>query len=351
MKKYKCGIFIYSVCIGMLLMLNSCRNYDDIPELPPLAAIAEKSAETPAQKEKIENELMKLRNDDYPDYVIGPGDVISVQVYDNPELGVGMSSISPDGEISCMLLGPVNLGGKTIAQATKELETRYKEYLTFSRVSIQIHAVNSMYATISGKVNRPGRYPVNRNVRLSELYAMASGSPEDEVDMQMLELADFDSSMFIRNGEILPINFDKALTQGDLKHNIVVHANDYVYITTRANKVVSVLGEVNRPGFVFWYENMGLMEAVTRARGTRDEYWRQVLVIRGGFDNPQIYRVEYDEILAGRSVNPSLRPNDVIFVPKDGLSAYNVFIRKLLPTAQIINTVFSAISGYRDLQE
>ena len=63
------------------------------------------------------------------------------------------------------------------------------------------------------------------------------------------------------------------------------------------------------------------------------------LIIRGGVANPRLYRVHVDAILSGHAPNVRLEPGDVVYVPKDNASEYNVFVRKLLPTAQLLNLI------------
>ena len=54
--------------------------------------------------------------------------------------------------------------------------------------------------------------------------------------------------------------------------------------------------------------------------------------------NPRFYRVDIDGILQGRCANVRLQPGDVVYIPHDNVSEYNVFVRKLLPSAQFLST-------------
>ena len=47
--------------------------------------------------------------------------------------------------------------------------------------------------------------------------------------------------------------------------------------------------------------------------------------------------VDLDRILCGKAPNVRLKSGDIVYVPKDNISEYNVFIRKLMPTAQLVN--------------
>jgi len=233
--------------------------------------------------------------------------------------------------------------GKTLPEVVDELEKRYSEYIRNPKVAVIPHTISSQTATIAGKVNEPGMYPVNNRIRLADFLALGNGTPTSLFNGQGFELADFSSSFIVRNNERLPVNFDLVL-QGVPLHNISIHPGDYVYITSRANRLVGVMGEVNQPSFIVWYENMGLLEAVVNARGLKEEYWKNVIVIRGGMNDPILYRVNIDDVLQGKIPNPALLANDIVFVPRDGFSEYNVYVRKLFPTGQLLNMLLSPIS-------
>ena len=65
------------------------------------------------------------------------------------------------------------------------------------------------------------------------------------------------------------------------------------------------------------------------------------LIIRGGVANPVMYKVNLDAVLQGRSPNMKLDPGDVVYIPRDNISEYNVFVRKLMPTGQLVNLFLS----------
>ena len=79
----------------------------------------------------------------------------------------------------------------------------------------------------------------------------------------------------------------------------------------------------------------------------KETHWQHVIIIRDGFANPKMYKVDVDGILAGKCRNVALKAGDIVYVPRDNMSEYNVFVRKLLPTAQIINLVTTRVTDKR----
>jgi len=327
----------------LLAGVGGCNHADDYPPLPPVGSVAEMSVKSEEDRARELAWLRSLQQEPYPTYRIHSGDTFTIKVYENPELEAQDVVVTPDGQIALMLVGTCNLLGKTLTEVVEELEKRYGEYIRNPKVAVIPRIIASQSATIAGKVNEPGQYPVNNRTRLADFLAMGNGTPTELFNGQGFELADFSSSFIVRDNERLPVNFERVL-QGDPLHNIAIHPGDYVYITSRANRLVGVMGEVHLPSFIVWYENMGLLEAIVNARGLKEGYWENVIVIRGGMADPILYRVNIDDVLSGKIPNPALLSNDIVYVPRDALGEYNVFVRKLFPTGQLLNMLLSPIS-------
>ena len=75
-----------------------------------------------------------------------------------------------------------------------------------------------------------------------------------------------------------------------------------------------------------------------------DNRWSHVIIIRDGLSHPKLFKVDVDGILAGKCRNVPLKPGDVVYVPKDNMSEYNVFVKKLMPTAQLIGLLTNPFS-------
>lgn len=323
---------------------GGCRNAEDYDHLPDISEDGDFAAEEPEVALERQKKLDEIFNSPYPAYTINAGDVYSVKVYDNPELEALEVLVSPDGVMSFMLIGPQKLGGLTLMEATEMIEEKYKKYIKNPKVILVARSIQSSNATILGKMNITGRYPVNSDTRLTDLIANAQGTTTMTSTDQSIELADFTNSVFIRNGEVVPIDFDKAMKTGDPRHNVVMRKNDIVYIAPRADKIISIMGQVNQPQFLIWYDGMSIVEAITKARGLKDNYWKSALVIRGGIANGKVYRVDIDEILEGRRKNVAVKPGDLIYIPKDNMEEYNVYVKKLFPTAQFINLLMTPMA-------
>ena len=161
-----------------------------------------------------------------------------------------------------------------------------------------------------------------------------------------VDIADLDNSMIVRNGEILPVDFQKAIKSADPLNNVRLRRGDYVFIAQSMESSVTVCGEIKNPQKRLYEHGMGLIETLTAAGWMLESHWKNVIIIRDGLSHPKMYKVDVDGILAGKRRNISLKAGDIVYVPRDDLAEYNVFVRKLLPTAQLINLATSRVSAF-----
>ena len=321
-------------------------NYDTAPEMSEVAednAILEVSGPDAETVARNEQRLRDIESEDDPAYKMNAGDQIDIRVYDHPDIGV-RTRIGPDGMVGIAFMGQVKLSGLTIAEGDECIRKGLAPYVKNPVVSITIVEVKSETATIAGSCAKPGVYGVSHATRLADFYAMAGSSASRLFNGVNIDVADLDHSIFVRNGEMLPVDFRKAIDQGDRLHNIHVRKGDYVFIAQRMEAGVVICGEVNNPHKRLFEPGMGLLELLTYAGWMKEIHWQHVIIIRDGLTNPKMYKVDIDGILAGKCRNVLLKPGDVVYVPKDNISEYNVFVRKLLPTAQMVGLIASPFS-------
>ena len=113
--------------------------------------------------------------------------------------------------------------------------------------------------------------------------------------------------------------------------------------------MVYLLGNVQKPYRQIWHKNINLLELLTAAGGVSETSWSHVIILRGGIAHPKMYKVDLDGILAGKKSNVRLAAGDIVYVPKDNISEYNVFIRKLFPTGQFINLMMTPMTQYSSM--
>ena len=317
---------------------RSTANFDQFPEITNLpTGVVDQAGLTEEDKRRQLEYLKQLDAQQEPVYRINAGDKISIRVYNHPDL-IMESLVTPDGAIGVMFAGQVQVAGLTLEEASEKIKKVYAKYIKNPELGVFAIDVRSQTATIAGAVNNPGMFVISNGMRLADLFAKAGGSAVRDFDDQMLDAADFQNSIYVRNGKMLPINFSLAIEKGDRWHNVKLKKGDYIYIAVRSEVMVSIIGSINRPHKRLWDQNLGILELISSGLGLKEQYWQYGIIIRGGMENPRFYRVGIDGIIQGRCANVRLEPGDVVYIPHDNVSEYNVFVRKLLPTAQFLST-------------
>lgn len=289
----------------------------------------------PVNERDLTEQLKKLHTPDTSPYKITPGDQFDITVYEHPELTVRQIIVTPDGFVSAPLIGPVKIGGLSLVEATEALKKQISQYIRKPLVSLIPIRINGYNFTIVGRVNVPGCYPISiGNTRLIDAVAMARGLSEGLFHSDTVELADLENAYISRDGRLLPVNFQKALLRGDPLHNIPLKNGDYIYIPSVMNSTVALLGQVGKPTYVGFKEGMTVLQALPYGGGLRETHSDEIKVIRGGLKNPVVYTVNVTKMQEGKIMDFPLQANDIVYVPADGISDWNVIVRKILPSLQ-----------------
>src|SRR5260221_3482477 len=110
-------------------------------------------------------------------YVLSPNDVVQVRVYQEDDLETKMR-IGKDGTTSFPLIGVINLGGKTVAQAADLIRARLADgYLVNPQITVSVIEYAKRRFTVLGQVQKPGTYeiPNEESVGFLQAIAMAGG--------------------------------------------------------------------------------------------------------------------------------------------------------------------------------
>lgn len=111
------------------------------------------------------------------DYLLGPLDTISVDVFQEPELSAKDVRLDSSGNVLLPLVGSVHAAGKTASQLSAELTTKLARYVVRPNVTVTADSV-SQKVTIEGEVNQPGVYDIRGEASLLEALAMARSPTE-----------------------------------------------------------------------------------------------------------------------------------------------------------------------------
>ena len=111
------------------------------------------------------------------EYTLSTDDVVSISVFNEPELDVAEAKISESGTVSIPLLGQVNIKGKTVTEAQDLITSLFlADYLKQPRVSLNMVEFRPFY--INGEVDKPGSYPYRVGMTVQMAITIAGGFTE-----------------------------------------------------------------------------------------------------------------------------------------------------------------------------
>jgi polysaccharide export outer membrane protein len=158
-----------------------------------------------------------------PSYEIGPEDVLEIAVWREEGLKKEVL-VRPDGGISFPLIGEVAAAGKTVEALRTELVERLERYIPEPTVSIAVLRVAGRIYVI-GRVNKPGDFPVGRNVDVLQALSMAGG---------LTPFAAENGIKIVRRlgeGQVtLPFEYARVVRGEKLEQNVLLRRGDVVVV-------------------------------------------------------------------------------------------------------------------------
>ena len=238
--------------------------------------------------------------EDNLDYTLGPGDMLRILVFQNPEL-MTETRVSETGSITFPLVGAVEVGGLAIGAAEKKIAAALKNggFVQQPQVNIVLIQMRGSQVSVLGQVNRPGRFPLETLSRVSDMLAAAGGATPGGDDFAIVT--------GLRNGKPFRKVIDiPALYLGEkLDEDILLAGGDSIYV--HRAPVFYIYGEAQRPGAYRIERGMTVMQALAQGGGPtmRGSEWR----LRMHRQNPagEVEKISPD-------MTDAVQPNDIIYV-------------------------------------
>ena len=179
-----------------------------------------------------------------PDYVLGPGDSIRVQLFGNVN-GIYEYEVTRDGVLNLPELGPVTVAGLPFSEFREDVNRRVQEMLIGTQVSVTMGQLRTIRIFVLGDANRPGSYVVSSLATISSgLYRSGGISPIGS--LRNIELK--------RSGAtVTRLDLYDLLLRGNTSGDRRLQPGDVIFIPP-VGAQVSVSGAVRRPAI---YETKG----------------------------------------------------------------------------------------------
>lgn len=319
----------------------------EVKQITPSLVQAEKKA-IDAQRTQ---DISKLMGTSGP-YHIDSGDVLSIVVWDHPELaGTAMNMPNPmniaaadqapnttpspgfvvdhEGMVQFPYAGTLKLAGLTEEEARDLLTKRLAKYINKPRVTLRVQSFRSKRVYVDGEVKNPGLQAINDiPMNLMEAINRAGG---------LLPTADQSQLVLIRKGTSYPLNLPLLVQRGVNPSNIMLANGDVLRVLSRDESKVFVSGEVTQPRSLTMHNGrLTLNEALGESGGVNPLSGdaSQIYVVRKSTTEPVVYRLDAKAPGAlAMAEGFELRPKDVVYVAATPLANWHRTISQILPGA------------------
>ncbi|QAU36128.1 sugar ABC transporter substrate-binding protein [Janthinobacterium sp. 17J80-10] len=161
------------------------------------------------------------------DYLIGPGDTVSVTVWRNPEVSMSVS-VRPDGKITTPLVEDLTASGKTPTQLARDIEKALAKFIQQPVVTIIVTGFVGPYSEqirVIGQAAKPQALPYRQGMSLMDVLIAVGG---------VTEFAAGNRANIIRNvdgkQQQLAVRLNDLIRDGDISANVPVQPGDILVI-------------------------------------------------------------------------------------------------------------------------
>ncbi|MBT0653090.1 polysaccharide biosynthesis/export family protein [Geomobilimonas luticola] len=320
-----------------LVTLNGCATYTDLP------AGTSKEIDGNGASPIVTKESVMVRGDgtnDIPttDYLVGPGDILSVTIYGRSDLaGLGGkgSRVDVNGTIQLPLLGSIQVAGLSLQQIRDRLQDAFKQYLRDPSVVVEVVEYKSHPLYLLGQFKQSGTHYMDRSINLLQGLALGSG---------LDSTANLRGARLLRDKKIMPVDIYSLLHDGDQSQNVWLQPGDTIYVPDNSLQNVFVFGAVKTPGPIPMKNGqLTLHQAVASAGGLGSiSYDKNVRIVRSLTPTRgELIVVDLDKILAGEARPFILMEGDIVYVPKSLVGTWNEAIGEMLPTLHLISGILN----------
>lgn len=237
------------------------------------------------------------------EYLVGPGDVISITVYDNDDMTTKVM-VNDDGKIIMPLLGRVEVGQLSTPDISRKITTLLADgYFINPQVNVFIEEYRSKKVVILGRIRKPGLIELNGEISFLELISKAGGLAADAGDTATIKRIAVKGD----NNSVILVDLVALIEKGDITQNVQIMDGDTVNISKAG--MCFVTGEVNRPGTYPCGGGSTILKIIALSGGfsgkASQSSVRIVRIVNGK-----------KKLLKDVALDTKLRQDDVIVVPE-----------------------------------
>jgi polysaccharide biosynthesis/export protein len=241
--------------------------------------------------------------------LIGPGDLIQVDVLDTPEMEQQVR-VTDEGQAPLAYIGNVQVGGKTPAAAAEAIRLLLisKNVMKHPQVTVRVQEYATQDVSVLGQVRTPGSYPLTTPQPVLRVLSLAGGVT-DMADRQVT---------IKRHGSSEQLTYSLSNDPKKMLTDMVTVNPGDIVIVPKA-PIIYIMGDVGRPGGYTMSANethLTLLQAIARAgSANKTSVPHKVRLIRTTEQGEKEIPIRLDAMEKGKIPDMELQPNDIVYVP------------------------------------
>lgn len=352
-------LFLLSLSLGGCAITSGLQTYDlanegvvqtDLGTTVNIVKLTQESlpALQPAEI-NIKQNFAHLFNSSHKNYLLSAGDVLSIYMWAYPEITPPSSTtvsndlgaqaigyqIDQSGYIDFPVIGRYKVVGKTVHQVNQGLRTQLARYLKTPDVIVRVLSYQGQRYSVQGNVIKGGQFSLNdQPTSVYTALGLAGG-----INSQLGNSA---SVTLVRQGRSYELNTIDLERAGFSMHNLLIQPNDTLYVNSRENQKVYVMGEAGKPqSLAMRDQGMSLSDILGESLGLNpvSASRSKIYVVRSNQTDysTDVYQLDLTSIgdfgLANRF---KMRSNDIVYVDASGLARWQRVINQVIPFSNVL---------------
>ncbi|TCB80463.1 polysaccharide biosynthesis/export family protein [Acinetobacter sp. ANC 4173] len=284
-------------------------------------------------------------------YKLSPGDILSIYLWAYPEITPPVSNANNDqsiqangfqidqaGYIQFPIIGRYKAAGKSLAQVNQELRSQLYRYLKTPDVIARVLSYQGQRYSVQGNVMKGGQFFLSdQPVSVYTALGLAGG-----INTQF---GDNTSITLVRQGRTFQLNSIDLEKAGYSLHNLLIQPNDTLYVNSKENQKVYVMGESGKnQSLLMRDQGMTLSDVLGESLGLNPNTASasRIYVLRS---DPQTQQTElyHMNLLSlgdfGLANQFKMHRNDIVYVDSTGLARWQRIVTQILPFSNALYNI------------
>lgn len=296
----------------------------------------------PAQV-NIKQEYAHLFQIPHKNYKLSAGDILSIYLWAYPEISGENTDpqngyqIDQSGYLHFPMIGRYKAAGKSLSQVNQELRSQLARYLKTPDVIARVVSYQGQRFSVQGNVTRGGQFFLSdQPTSVYTALGLAGGVNTEKGDNTAITL--------VRQGHTYNLNSIELEKAGLSLHNLLIQPNDTLYVNSRENQKIYVMGESGKnQSLPLRDQGMSLSDVLGESLGLNplSASRSKIYVVRSNpnDDGTEVYHLDLTSIGDFGLANQfKMQSNDIVYVDASGLARWQRVINQVVPFSGLLNT-------------